>query len=90
MNSFDEQLFGMIGRLRTSNSKAAAVVTPCQMIVSNNPERDNKSVGPSVPLSFFWLYNPQKIVIIRNYISSLTMPIVPLHFLSLNPACAGI
>jgi hypothetical protein len=49
MNSFDEQLFEMIGRLRTSKSKAAAVVTPCQMIVRNNPERDNKSKVASVP-----------------------------------------
>ncbi len=49
MNTWDEQLFEMIGRMRQQNrgSKAAAVVTPCPMMVANNPNR-NKSKAASV------------------------------------------
>ncbi len=37
---WNEQLFEMIGRCRSnSKSKVAAIVTRCQMIVSNNPDR---------------------------------------------------
>jgi hypothetical protein len=49
MNSFDEQLFELIGRSLTSKSKTAAVVTPCQMIVSDNLERNYKSKAASIP-----------------------------------------
>jgi len=45
---FNEQLFEIIGRQRQQKSKAAAIVTPCNMIVSDNPEWDkNKSMAAS-------------------------------------------
>jgi hypothetical protein len=48
MNDFNEQLFEMIGRQRQQKSKAAAIVTPCNMIVSDNPEWDkNKRMAAS-------------------------------------------
>ena len=46
---WNEQLFEMIGRCRSnSKSKVAAIVTRCQMIVSNNPDRIIKSKAASV------------------------------------------
>ncbi len=59
----DEQLFDMIGRMRQQNrgSKAAAVVTPCQMMVANNPNR-NKSKAASVS-------STDKVKIIYDFIS---------------------
>jgi hypothetical protein len=53
MDKSQDQLFEMIGRLRerqNNRSKAAAIVTPCQMIVSDNPDWDktgNKSKAAS-------------------------------------------
>jgi hypothetical protein len=47
MDILQEQLFEMIERCHIK-SKTAAVVTPCQMIVSDNPNR-NKSMAESVP-----------------------------------------
>jgi hypothetical protein len=53
MDDFNEQVFEMIGRLRqnglnNSRSKAAAVIkAPCDMIVSNNPNRDKSSKAAS-------------------------------------------
>jgi uncharacterized membrane protein len=53
MDDFNEQVFEMIGRLRqnglnNNRSKAAAVIkAPCDMIVSNNPNRDKSSKAAS-------------------------------------------
>lgn len=45
---FNEQLFEMIGRQRQQKSNGAAIVTPCNMIVSDNHEWDkNKSMAAS-------------------------------------------
>jgi hypothetical protein len=49
MDDFNEQVFEMIGRLRQnglnkSRSKAASVIkAPCDMIVSDNPDRINNN-----------------------------------------------
>ncbi len=63
----DEQLFDIIERIREhkhkhSGSKAAAIVTPCSMMVGNNPDR-NKSKAASVP-------NIIKVKEISDFISS--------------------
>lgn len=50
-------------------------------------------IGPFSILIFFRLLTDdrdQKIVIIQNYILSLTMLIVPCHFLSVNPIYADL
>ena len=55
MDNFNEQLFEMIGRLRQNGlnnkgntSKAATVIkAPCDMIVSDNPNRDKSSKAAS-------------------------------------------
>ncbi len=46
----DEQLFEMIGRMRQNQNRgskaaAVAVVTPCQMMVANNPNRSSKAAS---------------------------------------------
>ncbi|HEX9317671.1 MAG TPA: hypothetical protein VF884_01920 [Nitrososphaeraceae archaeon] len=60
MDNFSEQLFEMIGRSRTK-SKAAAVVTLCQMIVGHNPDRI-KFKAASVP-------SADKVKVIANFIN---------------------
>ncbi len=65
MDNWNEQLFDIIGRMRQQNrgsSRAAAVVTPCQMMVGNNPNR-NKSKAASVP-------SINKVKMISDFISS--------------------
>jgi hypothetical protein len=57
MQNFNEQLYEMIGRCRqiqTRSKAAAAVVTPCQMIVSDNPDwdRGNKSKAASTQTQY--------------------------------------
>ncbi len=62
----DEQLFEMIGRLpqRQRHSKAAAVVTPCEMMVGNNPDRiKSKAASVVVP-------GINKVKMISDFISS--------------------
>ncbi len=63
--TWNEQLFEMIGRMRQnrSNSRAAAVVTLCQMMVGNNPNR-NKSKASVV------VKNIIKVKEISDFISS--------------------
>jgi hypothetical protein len=55
MDDFNEQVFEMIGRLRQNGlnrSKAAAVIkAPCDMIVSDNPDRNKSSKAASPILS---------------------------------------
>ncbi len=62
----DEQLFDIIGciRERKHGSKAAAVavVTPCQMMVANNPNR-NKSKAASVS-------SENKVKVIYDFLNS--------------------
>ncbi len=70
MDNWNEQLFEMIGRMRQnrSNSRVAAVVTntPCQMMVANNPNRNNnKSKAASVNHSAI-----NKVKVISDFISS--------------------
>ncbi len=63
MDNWNEQLFDMIGRMRQHRgSKTAAVVTPCQMMVGNNPNR-NKSKAASV-------LGINKVKMISDFISS--------------------
>ncbi len=64
----DEQLFEIIGRMRQQNrgSRSAAVVTPCQMMVANNPNR-NKSKAASVVVSGLGI---NKVKMISDFISS--------------------
>ena len=60
--TWDEQLFDVIGR----NSRAAAVVvTPCQMMVANNPNRNSKAASVSVQRQ-----RPNKAKIIADFISN--------------------
>jgi hypothetical protein len=51
MDNFNEQFYEMMGRLRQNQtkSKAAAVIkAPCDMIVSDNPDRKGKAASSTV------------------------------------------
>ncbi len=50
-------------RLNSSKAAAVAVVTPCQMMVSNNPDRNSKAASVSVQ-------RPNKAKIIADFISN--------------------
>ncbi len=64
--TWNEQLFEMIGRMRQQNrgSRSAAVVTPCQFMVANNPSRIKSKAASVVVLGI------NKVKMISDFISS--------------------
>ncbi len=69
MDNWNEQLFDVIGKNRGSSRAAAVVVTPCQMMVANNPNRNHNSKAASVSVQR-QRQRPNKAKIIADFISN--------------------